>query len=88
MAKEKLSKEEKVAQKARQQQIRQAECRDKGHSRRRKPDTGEMKKALIEDMYQAELDTHLGYGKNEERPEESENYRNGSYHVRTSRIEF
>ena len=40
----------------------------------------EMKKVLIEDMYQAELDTHLRYSKNGERPEESENYRNGSYH--------
>ncbi|MBR1735227.1 MAG: hypothetical protein IJ730_07305 [Alphaproteobacteria bacterium] len=25
---------------------------------------------MIKDTYQAELDTHLGYGKNEERPEE------------------
>ena len=30
----------------------------------------EMKKVLIKDTYQAELDTHIGYGKNEERPEE------------------
>ncbi len=56
-----------------------AECRNKGYSRSRKPGTRN-EKILIEDMYQAELDTHLGYSKNGERPEESENYRNGSYH--------
>ena len=39
-----------------------------------------MKKILIEDLYQAELETHLGYEKNCERSEESSNYRNGSYH--------
>ena len=81
MAREKLSKEEKAAQKARQQQIRQL-----WQSAGIKDIAGveslvqEMKKVLIEDMYQAELDTHLGYGKHEERPEESENYRNGTYH--------
>ena len=81
MARIKLSKEEKEAQKARQQQIRQL-----WQSAGIKDIAGieslvqEMKKVLIEDMYQAELDTHLGYSKNWERPEESENYRNGSYH--------
>ena len=81
MAREKLSKEEKAAQKARQEQIRHL-----WQSAGIKDIAGiesliqEMKKVLIEDMYQAELDTHLGYGKNDERPEESENYRNGTYH--------
>ena len=81
MARIKLSKEEKEAQKARQQQIRQL-----WQSAGIKDIAGveslvqEMKKVLIEDMYQAEMDTHLGYSKNGERPEESENYRNGSYH--------
>ena len=81
MARIKLSKEEKEAQKARQQQIRQL-----WQSAGIKDIAGveslvqEMKKVLIEDMYQAELDTHLGYSKNGERPEESGNYRNGSYH--------
>ena len=81
MAREKLSKEEKAAQKARQEQIRHL-----WQSAGIKDIAGiesliqEMKKVLIEDMYQVELDTHLGYGKNDERPEESENYRNGTYH--------
>ena len=61
MTKIKSSKEEKAAQKARQQQIRQL-----WQSAGIKDIAGvesliqEMKKVLIEDMYQAELDTHLG----------------------------
>lgn len=34
----------------------------------------------MENMYEAEMDTHLGYAKSAERPEESDNYCNGSYH--------
>ena len=81
MTKVKLNKEEKEERKLRQQQIRQL-----WQSAGIKDIAGveslvqEMKKVLIEDMYQAELDTHLGYSKNGERPEESGNYRNGSYH--------
>ena len=81
MARVKLTKEEKEAQRARQQQVRQL-----WQSAGVKDIAGvenliqEMKKILIEDMYQAELDTHLGYGKHGERPENSGNYRNGSYH--------
>ena len=70
MARIKLSKEEKEAQKARQQQIRQlwkrAGIKDIAGVESL---VQEMKKVLIEDMYQAELDTHLGYSKNGERPE-------------------
>ncbi len=40
----------------------------------------EMKKAILEDMYETEMDTHLGYAKSAEHPEESDNYRNGNYH--------
>lgn len=50
-----------------------AECGDKGYSGSRKSGE-EMKKVLIKDMYQAELDTHLGHSKNGERPKSSENY--------------
>ncbi len=39
-----------------------------------------MKKILIEDIYQAKLNTHPGYSKNRERPEESKNYCNKSCH--------
>ena len=72
MARVKLTKEEKEAQRARQQQVRQlwqsAGVKDiKGIENL----IQEMKKILIEDMYQAELDTHLGYGKHGERPENS-----------------
>lgn len=38
-----------------------------------------MKRDILEDIYEAEMDTHLKYGKNEKRPEESTNYRNGTY---------
>jgi transposase-like protein len=39
----------------------------------------ELKKEVIELMYDEELKHHLGFSKNEERPENSNNYRNGSY---------
>lgn len=35
---------------------------------------------ILEDMYEAEMDTHMQYGKSEKRPRKSDNYRNGSYH--------
>lgn len=77
----KLSKEEKLFQKARKQQIRElwqsAGVKDiEGFNNL----IDEMKKVILEDMYEAEMDTHLGYAKSAERPEESDNYRNGNYH--------
>ena len=81
MPKIKLSKEEKQVQKARKQRIRElwqsAGVRDlEGFNNL----IDEMKKVILEDMYEVEMDTHLGYAKSAERPEESDNYRNGSYH--------
>ena len=32
----------------------------------------EMKKVILEEMYEAELDEHLGYAKSEDRPEGSD----------------
>jgi transposase-like protein len=39
----------------------------------------ELKKEVIEMMYDEELKHHLGFSKNAVRPEESDDYRNGSY---------
>jgi transposase-like protein len=40
---------------------------------------GKLKKEAIEMLYDEELKHHLGFSKNDERPETSDNYRNGSY---------
>ena len=75
------SKEEREAEKAKKQQIRNlwqsAGVTDIKSFNRLIDD---MKKVILEDMYEAEMDTHLQYGKSEKRPEESDNYRNGVYH--------
>lgn len=77
----KLSKEEELAQKARKQQIRNlwqsARVRDLNGFNNL---IDEMKEVLLEDMYEAEMDEHLGYAKNKERHQETTNYRNGTYH--------
>lgn len=39
----------------------------------------ELRKQVIESMYDEELKEHLGFSKNAKRPEDSDNYRNGSY---------
>ncbi|GHT99580.1 hypothetical protein FACS1894126_5850 [Alphaproteobacteria bacterium] len=39
----------------------------------------DFRKVIIETMYDEELKTLLGFSKNEGRPENSNNYRNGSY---------
>jgi transposase-like protein len=39
----------------------------------------ELRKEIIEAMYDEELKLHLGFSKSEARPESSDNYRNGSY---------
>jgi transposase-like protein len=39
----------------------------------------ELRKEIIEMAYDEELKTRLGFSKNEKRPEDSDNYRNGSY---------
>ena len=38
----------------------------------------DMKKVLIEMLYDEELKEHLGFSKSSVRPEDSDNYRNGS----------
>ena len=50
----------------------------------------DMKKVLIEMLYDEELKEHLGFPKSSMRPENSDNYRNGSYEktVKTSNGEL
>ena len=50
----------------------------------------DMKKVLIEMLYDEELKEHLGFSKSSLRPEDSDNYRNGSYEktVKTSNGEL
>ncbi len=50
----------------------------------------DMKKLLIEMLYDEELKEHLGFPKSSMRPEDSDNYRNGSYEktVKTSNVEL
>jgi transposase-like protein len=39
----------------------------------------DLRKEIIEMMYDEEMKDHLGFAKNDARPEDSDNYRNGSY---------
>ncbi|MDR0580818.1 MAG: transposase [Holosporaceae bacterium] len=76
--KKKLSKEEKEAKQELRSTLR-ALLGD-GHDLKAINDlVVELKKEAIEMMYDEELKTHLGFSKNGERPENSDNYRNGSY---------
>lgn len=69
MAKMKLSKEEKEGLKAKKQQIRNlwqsgGVTDIEGFNNR----IDEMKKVILEDMYESEMATHLQYGKSDRRP--------------------
>ena len=77
----KKSKEEREAEKARREQIRNlwqsAGVTDiKGFNNL----IDEMKKVILEEKYESGIDTHEQYRKNGKRPEESDNYCDGSYH--------
>jgi transposase-like protein len=76
--KKKLTKEEKLAKQELRGKLR--ELLGDGNDLKSINDLiVELKKEAIEMMYDEELKHHLGFSKNDERPEESDNYRNGTY---------
>lgn len=76
--KEKLTKEEKIAKQARREKLLEllGEARDLAGVNDL---VTEIRKEIIEAMYDEELKAHLGFSKNGKRSEDSDNYRNGSY---------
>jgi transposase-like protein len=83
--KKKLSKEEKEAKAIRREKLKEflGEARDLAGVNSL---VTELRKEIIELMYDEELKEHLGFSKNDTRPDDSDNYRNGSYEktVKTS----
>jgi transposase-like protein len=76
--KKKLTKEEKQAKAERRERLKEL-IGDGKDLRAVNELMAELKKEVIEIMYDEELKHHLGFSKNAERPEGSDNYRNGSY---------
>ena len=76
--KKKLTKEEKVAKEERRGLLKEllAGATDLNGVNTLVTD---LRKEIIEMLYDEELKNHLGFSKNEARPEESDNYRNGHY---------
>ena len=83
--KKKLTKEEKQAKAERREKLKEllgGACDLDGVNTL----VTDLRKEIIELMYDEELKNHLGFSKNDSRPEGSDNYRNGSYEksVKTS----
>jgi transposase-like protein len=76
--KKKLTKEEKRAKAGRRERLKEL-LGDGKDLRAVNELMTELKKEVIEMMYDEELKHHLGFSKNGQRPEESDDYRNGSY---------
>jgi transposase-like protein len=76
--KEKLTKEEKEAQREQRETIKKL-LGGASDLQAVEELVKDFRKVIIETMYDEELKTHLGFSKNEGRPENSNNYRNGSY---------
>ena len=76
--KKKLTKEEKQAKSERREKLKEllVEARDLAVVNSL---VTELRKEIIELMYDEELKEHLGFSKNDSRPDDSDNYRNGSY---------
>ena len=76
--KKKLTQEEKEVKASRREKLKEllGEARDLAGVNAL---VTELRKEIIELMYDEELKDHLGFSKNSTRPEDSDNYRNGSY---------